>query len=869
MKRALLLIAALLQFSGSLFAQNARAAAHKNFNIFSRLLSPEKIYLQTDRDIYCVGDTIRIKGYLLDNSYIAEYPECNYIYAEIVASSVGKNSFTQVVEKQENIVARAKIKRSGGIFSGYLVLPNDLNTGICILRGYSYWMLNSDPAYIFFKNIKVTNPMKDDLVSDMMDKGVKENSQYNKIGVENPFSKKKEGKAIDLQFMPEGGRLVAGMQNCVAFKAVGEDGLGRSVSGEVYDASGNTICEIRSNDLGMGKFYINPSDTKGRYYAVVSDEEGTDAKAKLPKAETTGVALDLVNKDGNITVAMERSADLGGDSLFVFVCNGTEIFYRESFEGEMMRFHMKEMLLMPGINNIFVTDSKLRIIADRPFFVMPYNSTLVKIIPDKKTYSKRDRVECTISLVTPYGRPLTGDYAVSVTDDRLAPCDTASNNIISYMLLNSELKGIVEEPSHYTDPDIDINVRRRDADLLMLAQGWKYYDLAAVISARNKIPYFGKEYVQTLSGKVYGIFGKKGKSLVSFVAPSIRFSALGQVDSGYFELKDISFPEGTEFIVSSVNKHGRGIRFNPVLDEDMFAPMFKYPVYNKKVAYSQTYGQLAKNNYYKSGGETVYQLNPIYITDRYVTPSHNPSPFWNQRFRREQIREGKELEAYKDYDIITYITTTCSGLRMDYDTLGQKIIKCHVPFISSRMAISDGWEPIVVYINGMEYPFSELEGMTMDDVLSFAYFKGMEAAPYQTASRGADYPLSVVLLKTKRAAGAKMPSNVTAGKPLGWQQPVKFYEPVYEADSSLVGCFGGTGAYSGCGVKYFTGDAEGGKDMRPTLFWCPALTFSGDGKARIVFYTSDDYTGFTIRVEGVSSDGSYGAAGLNVERSSR
>lgn len=41
---------------------------------------------------------------------------------------------------------------------------------------------------------------------------------------------------IDLQFMPEGGDLIADLASRVAFKAINEDGLGVNVSGKVYDS---------------------------------------------------------------------------------------------------------------------------------------------------------------------------------------------------------------------------------------------------------------------------------------------------------------------------------------------------------------------------------------------------------------------------------------------------------------------------------------------------------------------------------------------------------------------------------------------------------------------------------------------------------
>ena len=64
----------------------------KRFETFSKFLSPEKLYLHTDKEFYCVGDTLWFKGYLMNNSYLSEFPECNFIYVELIGCSYEKNT---------------------------------------------------------------------------------------------------------------------------------------------------------------------------------------------------------------------------------------------------------------------------------------------------------------------------------------------------------------------------------------------------------------------------------------------------------------------------------------------------------------------------------------------------------------------------------------------------------------------------------------------------------------------------------------------------------------------------------------------------------------------------------------------------------
>ena len=71
---------------------------------YAQLLSPEKLYLQTDREVYRVGDTVWFKGYLENASGMAEFPAGNYIYVELISSLVEKN--VQLGETRATEVAK-------------------------------------------------------------------------------------------------------------------------------------------------------------------------------------------------------------------------------------------------------------------------------------------------------------------------------------------------------------------------------------------------------------------------------------------------------------------------------------------------------------------------------------------------------------------------------------------------------------------------------------------------------------------------------------------------------------------------------------------------------------------------------------------
>ena len=129
---------------------------------------------------------------------------------------------------------RIKIKREGNSFNGFIIVPENSNTSIAILRGYSYWMLNKDPEYMFNKNIEIRNPIKDEYITSLIESKNNDDISYISAGIDNPLKIKSIGKYdIDVQFLPESGHLVEGVHNNIAYKAVDSKGKGVKINGKI------------------------------------------------------------------------------------------------------------------------------------------------------------------------------------------------------------------------------------------------------------------------------------------------------------------------------------------------------------------------------------------------------------------------------------------------------------------------------------------------------------------------------------------------------------------------------------------------------------------------------------------------------------
>ncbi|HPT06215.1 MAG TPA: hypothetical protein PK500_06150 [Candidatus Egerieousia sp.] len=829
-----------LFFESAAGAQSKDSLLEKRFEAFSKLLSPEKLYLHTDKEFYCVGDTLWFKGYLVNNSYLSEFPECNFIYVELIGNSYEKNIYSGKTEEVQRTLERVKVKRRGGVLQGYMVIPGGMSTGKAFIRGYSYWNLNFPAEYIFSKSLNIVNPMKDDFLKKLIDNKVKERDEYTKIGAKYPFDNEKvKMQDIDFQLFPESGRLIAGMKTVIAFKAISEMGLGEKVSGIVYDSSGSRVISFEGNDLGFGKFEFELPLQDNGYYAVVTDNRGINKKVNFPTVETSGVLVNISYKGNNILSRVCVTQDINQDSLRYVLHNGSELFYDQPLE-KVKNLVIATDKLSTGIIDAAVVDTKGNVYASRQFFIMSKNNFLLDITTDKNSYGPRETVKMKLTMKNAEAGDEQADVSVSVTDNILAPSSGSENNIVSYMLLGSEIRGYIENPQSYFDEDIPFAERMQNIDLLMLTQGWRYYDLPAILKGENKMPVFGKEYIQTISGRVRGV-KKQKSSLVSFVAPSIHFSAMGQLDStGYFELKDVSFPDSTLFIVNSVGVNGKK-SFIPSINDDAFAPIVKYySSPDSLINYSQKVGQDLMQKYYNTGGTLVYQLDPLYvIAGRKMKPINDPSPIPNQMFKKGQLREGKDLEPFKNYDLMTYIYETCQGLRLNIDsTTGEKVLVCRVPHVATGMTISDGWEEIKVFINGVNaFSSSELQNFMVNDISSLVYLTGADAAPYSPMMDGSATVRSVIMIRTVLNVRTGVPRNVTKGYPMGWQRPKYFYSPSYDLPAAS--------------------KVPLGSDKRSTIYWNPNVEIGENGSASLQFDTSDGNSDYNIKVEGVTKRGDF------------
>ncbi|MEM1136842.1 MAG: hypothetical protein AAGI07_13475, partial [Bacteroidota bacterium] len=161
---------------------------------------------------------------------------------------LSKVAYIELLDKNNKPVLKAKIDLENGLGDGSLYIPISSASGNYKLRAYTRWMRNGTPDFFFEQAISIVNSFT------------------------KPDLQEKNTTAYDIQFLPEGGNLLADVENRIACKVINDLGEGVNYSGIIINDSGDTLQYFRAHKFGMGSFLFTPKNSE-TYKALISVEE--------------------------------------------------------------------------------------------------------------------------------------------------------------------------------------------------------------------------------------------------------------------------------------------------------------------------------------------------------------------------------------------------------------------------------------------------------------------------------------------------------------------------------------------------------------------------------------------------------------------
>jgi hypothetical protein len=488
----------------------------------------EKVYLHTDRSTYYIGEDIWFKAYLIDAMDHLLTDHSSNLHVDLISPSL-------------KIISSRIIRLEGGLGNGDFKLPDSIKSGRYKLRAYTNYMRNFSDELFFTKAINVIN-------SNDKQNGSQDTIKY----VENN---------ILMNFFPEGGSLIDNVSSIVAFKAVKSLGKGCDVTGRIYSSTGDLITTFRSTHLGMGTFFLRPIPGLS-YYSIFKGADSIDVKTELPKSFSAGVILGvLLNENNEFLITIKTNPKtlslISEQDLSLTFSRQKEIIKTMRFKvnSPVTNFVLPTDDLPDGILMLTLNTLEDLPLSERLVYIQRDAPSKILIETDKLLYSKREPVSLKISLSGDSSVERKGNVSLAVVNKSLTENTSPfPRNISSWFLLESDVRGIVEDPSYYFDPSNPD--RFRDLDLLLCTQGWRDF------AWKYEKTYFPPENGFTVSGRLrryyvnkaiegsrvsIGIFGNKSSFLTTVPVDS----------SGRFSLSGIDITGEARLIVTGIGKKDR------------------------------------------------------------------------------------------------------------------------------------------------------------------------------------------------------------------------------------------------------------------------------------------------------------------------
>lgn len=428
-----------LAFYGPSYAQDDAmlTSMQQRFSLYTERAVQEKMYVHIDRPFYLVGETIWFKAYNLNAA----------THRFLDLSKVG---YLEVLDAENNAVMQTKFAMLDGRGNGSATVPSTLVSGKYKLRVYTSWMKNFSADSYFETSVAILNPF----VRFDPDKASKEEARY------------------DVQFFPEGGHLVNGIESKVAFRAIGVDGKGIRFKGAVLNQRNETVREFEPELNGIGYFMFRPEENDS-YKATITDSKGKRFEYELPKAEPQGYVMEVKDSTSTlvkVTVTTKLNSD---DPVFVYMLAHTRqanaVFGKKVVSRGKALFTLDKAKLGEGISQITIFNEKLKPVCERLYFKRPEKQLAIDAQVGK-SFITREKVAVNLSAGTGEALPAWSNLSVAVYLDDSIQYQTPPD-MHSYLWLNADLKGDVEDPGHYfrnVGPDTD-----RQLDNLMLTHGWR------------------------------------------------------------------------------------------------------------------------------------------------------------------------------------------------------------------------------------------------------------------------------------------------------------------------------------------------------------------------------------------------------------
>ncbi len=759
----------------------------------------EKLFLHVDREFYVPGDVIWLKAYQV-NGYTHQL-NSNY-----------RNIYIELVAENGKIVGELMLFSIGGQASGELH-TDTLSAGIYTIRAHTKFLENFGEEALFYKKIWISRSL-----------------------IANGLDDKAEESKISVDFLPEGGNMLLNASNNIAFKAIDQNGRGIFITGKVLDDLGDTVASFKSSYLGMGKFSLMPVD--GRTYHAAIDHH-PELKIKLPSAKVNGICLKYKEQGEFLLFELSGNMKRNFNQPFYFVASHKGLIL-VSNKMEMtdinQTFTLKKDLFPSGISKISLLDTAQNPIAERLIFVDQDKTDRLKFVLNKKEFLPREEVKMAIDFGLDPNDSITSTMSVSVVNRSFFSAGQETQNIKSYLLLDSELNGAIESPASFFISDENFTSAEK-LDLLMLVHGWRSYLWDDVIKTPAPSLDDWNDAGINVSGFVKKLLWKtpapEAKVSMDYVFRQFNIGRTTADKNGRFLFKNIYLLEKLRVMLNAQARDGSR-NAEIILDTK---PAKDSVVLSRTVCSNIDLNSgFMRENYFQRKTELDYDPGPDRILLETV-----------------EIVKKKDNAIIRSFGAYPWADKTLTITRDDYSFLNlMDYLKYTLPSITDNgdeVLLKN--RPVDFMVDGLDsyYSFNELRTIKMNEIATIDIVDPGFRAGFAPGTLGVINENGLIAIYRKEVPDIVQSDIYVKGRIMpkikGYTIPAKFYSPEYTIENRNTPA----------------------PDIRSTLYWNTEVGFK-NGKANIDFFTADVQADYVVYIEGITAKGKIccGTIGFSVGR---
>lgn len=629
----------------------------------------------------------------------------------------------------------------------------------------------------------------------------------------------------DIQFLPEGGHWVVGKKSQIGFRAVYPDGMPAEIQGEIMGGSG---ISFQSNFGGLGKFEITPE--KADYQAKIKIiETGQEITIDLPKAEVDGLVLQVVNNPAASYITAFVQGNYEPNSLLLVSQTRGIINYmiQGALANGVWGVRIPKENLLSGINQITIFTGEGLPLLERLFFFQKVDRLNLDLF---QTGDISVREKLNLKLKSSFaGQAMPGSFSISIIDADQVGDEYLGGDIISSLLLTSDLIGSIYRPGHYFK---DLEKSTFDElDLVMLTHGWRRFEWNQVLEGElPKIEHFIERGIN-IEGQVTDQEDTKkglgGGKITALVGEGVEIVSSEYGPNGRFIFRDMDYLDSAQVTITAEDT-----RLKNFINVEVESP---------KVVFKSLYGK------YPTQISWPESLIATYKERTFMQHLNNEQDVMDLEgvTVEAQTIEKEEEEIKKIYgagDVTIYpekipgsvgftnvfqlIQGRVSGVQVVVNGLNASVT------IRGVGSLTSGTQPLYL-LDNMPVDASTLLQVNPRDVANVDVFKD----PAKTAIFGAQGANGVIAVYTKTGAGV----SVSVGGSLvtrygGYSVPREFYQPKYNTKNI----------------------ATAATDMRATIYWNPLVKTDANGTVSLDYFNTDIAKRHLLILEGMDAEGRLG-----------